>query len=209
MDNNKFHLKLLHRLNNPDRLKDVPPQFIWDKLNIAESEVVIDVGAGTGFFSIAFLSFMKQGKIFACDISEVMIEWMRNHVYSKYPDIIPVLMDESVVPLDDNIADLVFMIALHHELEDPVKLLKEIHRLLKKKGKLFIVDWKKEEMSNGPPTHIRCSPEDVQRQMEEAGFQKIQIFRELDKHFLFIAEKQALNLFEDLTPVEKNCSNKM
>jgi len=47
------------------------------------------------------------------------------------------------------------MINLYHELEDPLKMLEESRRLLKKGGKLMIIDWKKGETPEGPPLELR------------------------------------------------------
>ncbi|WP_419727368.1 methyltransferase domain-containing protein [Terrisporobacter petrolearius] len=52
------------------------------------------------------------------------------------------LMEENKIPLEDKVADLVFMITLHHELENGEKLLKDANRILKDNGKILICDWK-------------------------------------------------------------------
>lgn len=46
-------------------------------------------------------------------------------------------MEERAVPLEDGLADLVYMINLHHELEAPEEILNESYRLLKENGKIF------------------------------------------------------------------------
>ncbi len=189
MAEKKFDPKKLNKLNNPDRLTDIPPEYIWDKLNLINPDVFVDIGAGTGFFSVPFLNYTKNGKIFACDISDIMIQWMEHNICPKYPNIVLIKMEENAVPLKDGIADLVYMINLHHELEQPGKILKESFRLLKKNGKIFIVDWKKEDMDQGPPIHLRYSPEKVNDQLVSSGFEDIRIYNEMPKHFLIIAEK--------------------
>jgi ubiquinone/menaquinone biosynthesis C-methylase UbiE len=79
MDEKRFNPQKLHKLNNPDRLSDQPPEYIWNKLNLKNPNVLVDIGAGTGFFSIPFVGYTKRGKVFACDISDIMIEWMKNN----------------------------------------------------------------------------------------------------------------------------------
>jgi len=192
MDEKKFDSKKLHKLNNPDRLLDIVPDYIWDKLNIREGEglVLVDIGAGTGFFSIPFLDYSRNGKVFACDISDTMVEWMEEHISTQYQDIFPLKMEEVAVPLEDSAADVVYMINLHHELEDPVEILKESWRVLKNGGAIFIADWKKEDMSEGPPARLRVFPEQVKDQLINGGFKNIRIFDEMKKHFLLVAEKQ-------------------
>lgn len=189
MSEKKFDPKKLKKLNNPQRLVDIPMDFIADKLNIEKPEICIEIGAGTAFFCIAFLEQFKPEKMYACDISTVMLNWIKENVTPQYPEIIPVETTENNVPFDDNTADLLFMINLHHELDAPSLLLTESYRLLKKGGTICIIDWKKAEMAEGPPEEIRCLPEHVGEQLSQSGFHTIRIFDELPKHFLVVGEK--------------------
>jgi len=189
MDEKKFDPKKLQKLNDPKRLLDIPPDYIWEKLHIGNKDVFVEIGAGTAFFSVAFLQKFKPSKLYACDLSEVMIGWVKENISPNYPGIIPVKTEEHTVPLDDEIADLVFMINLHHELEDPSRSLKEAHRLLKPDGTIFVADWKKKDMPEGPPTKMRCLPEEVKAQMVNAGFTGVDIDNALQKHFLVVGKR--------------------
>ncbi|MBW1778833.1 MAG: class I SAM-dependent methyltransferase [Deltaproteobacteria bacterium] len=190
MSQNKFDPKKLEKLNDPRRLLDIRPQSVWNKLDMEKADVLVEIGAGTAFFSIAFFENVKPSTLYACDLSEVMINWVKENVSPKYHKIIPVKTEEHSVPLDDGIADVVYMINLHHELDHPSMTLDEAHRLLKPGGTLFIVDWKKKEMPEGPPVHIRCMPEHVSGQLVNAGFKNVDVFDEFKKHFLVIGKKE-------------------
>jgi ubiquinone/menaquinone biosynthesis C-methylase UbiE len=189
MHDKKFDPRKLAKLNNPERLKDIPPDFIGTKLADSTRTTLVEIGAGTAFFSIAMRNYFKPEMVYACDMSPVMIDWMTENILPSYPDILPVKTEESFVPLDDEIADLLFMINLHHELAEPAAIIKESYRLLKPGGEIFIVDWKKEEMAEGPPQTIRCVLEDVLDQLKLGGFNLVSSFTELPKHFLVTGRK--------------------
>lgn len=189
MNEKKFDSKKLQKLNNPQRLVDIPPDYVCGKLDVEKPDALVEIGAGTAFFSIAFLERLKPSVLYACDISTVMIDWMKEHVSPRHPDIVPVRVEEHAVPLDDGIADLVFMINLHHELEKPSLSVEESFRILKPGGEIFIVDWKKKEMPEGPPEAIRCLPEEVENQLIQAGFSGVSIVNDLSKHFLVVGKK--------------------
>ena len=189
MNEKKFDPQKLQKLNNPQRLIDIPPDFVRAKLNTAKPAVLVEIGAGTAFFSIAFLQVFKPSTIYACDLSEVMINWVKENVSPKYPNIIPVKSEEHSVPLDDRIANLVFMITVHHELDNPSRTVEESYRILKPGGEIFIVDWKKKEMPEGPPEKIRCLPEKVKEELLKSGFNSVYIYNELPKHFLVVGKK--------------------
>lgn len=189
MNEKKFDPKKLQKLNNPQRLTDIPPAYVCDRLENKNPDILVEIGAGTAFFSIAFLKHLKPSSVYACDISEVMIDWVKENVVSEFPDIIPVKSGESLVPLDDQMADLAFMINLHHELDNPSQTIEEAHRILKPKGEIFIVDWKKKDMDKGPPQEIRCVPEKVEEELVGSGFSAVRIFNDLPKHFLVVGKK--------------------
>lgn len=189
MNEKKFDPEKLRKLNNPERLKDIPPDYVWEKLNILKTDVMVEIGAGTAFFSIAFFNLANPSKLYACDVSNVMLDWVKENVVQKYPEIIPVKTEEDSVPLDDATADLVFMINLHHELDNPGRSVEEAYRLLKPGGTVFIVDWKKEAMADGPPERIRWQPDRIMEQLADSGFQNVRLFTELTKHYLLVGEK--------------------
>ncbi len=189
MINKKFNPKKLRKLNNPQRLKDIPVKFILKNLGLEQSDILVEIGAGTAFFSIAFLQQFKPSTLYACDTSQTMLEWIKENVVSTYPSIHPIQNKETSVPLDNAIADLVFMINLHHEMSDPEKILDEAFRILKPGGKILVIDWKKMAMPEGPPTNIRCAAEDVKNQINTSGFMHVQLSNKLEKHFLVMGEK--------------------
>lgn len=183
----RFNPKKLDKLNNPDRLLDLPPEQIWSLIGLEKADVIVDIGAGTGFLTVPFASYAN--KIFACDISDTMITWITENICQIHPKIIPLKMDDNSVPLKDGVADLVFMMNLHHELDDSCAMLGECTRLLKSGGKILIIDWKKEDMVQGPPKDIRCLPQDILKDMEAIGLHNILIDESLNKHFLMVGEK--------------------
>lgn len=185
----KFNVKKLQKLNNPQRLIDISVEDIAQKLGLEHPETLVDLGAGTAFFSIAFLKYYSPATLYACDISTTMLDWVKENIVSEYPTIVPTQCEETQTPLDGNSADLVFMICLHHELENPEQTLAESYRILKPGGKVLVVDWKKAQMTEGPPLDIRCSIDEVQNQMENTGFDCLHTSNDLEKHFFVIAQK--------------------
>jgi ubiquinone/menaquinone biosynthesis C-methylase UbiE len=191
MQSRKFDPKDIDKLNRPERLQTVNPDLIWNALDLRGPKTLIDIGVGTGFFAVPFCRKMEGGKIYACDISDEMLRWMNEHLPQDVRScVIPVKMEESVVPLPDGIADLVYMINLHHELERPREIVREAQRLLKKGGKLLIIDWKKKETPEGPPVSIRVTEEDIVRDMKEGGFIEVTIQPKLAYHTMVIGTKQ-------------------
>lgn len=190
MESKKFDPQKLAKLNDPKRLEYLNPDLIWDTLNPGNPRTIVDIGAGTGVFAVLFSRKMNGGRTYACDVSDVMVDWMRDNLPRelKY-SVVPVKMEESAVPLPDGVADLVYMINLHHELDEPEKVAKEAFRLLRQGGKLAVIDWKKEETPEGPPLSIRVTVETIEEQMRDAGFSGIKDYSVLKFHSFVTGNK--------------------
>ncbi|MBU2644416.1 class I SAM-dependent methyltransferase [bacterium] len=170
MENKKFDPKKINKLNDPNRLQLQPPDKIWKTLQLTNPSILVDIGAGTGFFAMPFCDMMAGGRVFACDSSDIMIDWMTDNLPAKYRDrVIPIKSDENHCLLEDDLADLVYMINLHHELDDPVRMLGEAVRILKKGGTLMVIDWEAVEMPMGPPLRIRIPAAVIAEQFKQAG----------------------------------------
>ncbi|MDA8168760.1 MAG: class I SAM-dependent methyltransferase [Nitrospiraceae bacterium] len=186
----KFDVKKLEKLNNPKMLEYVNPDLVWNTLALGKAKTLVDIGAGTGVFAVRFMKKTANGKMYACDISDAMIDWMNENLPADARDsVVPVKMEESSVPLPDGMADLVYMINLHHELYEPEKVIAECHRLLKGGGNLMIIDWKKSETPYGPPVSIRVDADTIAAQMQKGGFSGVKVHGVLPYHSFVVGTK--------------------
>ena len=189
MSSNRFDVSKLERLNNPERLREFPIDLVIEKTQLKNPKCIVDLGAGTGFFSIPFADKFKSCKIYACDISDVMINWMQENIVGKYPNIEPLKMENNSVSVESDSADFLFMVNLHHELDSPELTLNECFRLLKKGGSIAISDWRKEQMERGPSFEIRYEPRQIEHQLLNTGFSDIRVYNDFPNNFLVIARK--------------------
>jgi ubiquinone/menaquinone biosynthesis C-methylase UbiE len=168
----KFNPQNAEILDSPDRIQILDPESILDRVGLSNEMVLVDLGCGTGFFSIPASSRVK--KVFAFDVQQEMLDILRNKIKKeRINNIETILSDEAEIPLPDNSADVLLMINVFHELEDRESILLEIKRILKTMGKLVIIDWKKIDMDFGPPMEERFTAEEVVSICKGKGF-KIQ-----------------------------------
>ena len=188
----KFNPASIDKLNDPARLERESPDLIWSELGLKDPRTLVDIGAGTGFFAFPFARKLTGGTVYACDLQKEMLDWMAGHLPADVKHSIALVqMEEVAVPLDSEIADLVYMINLHHELEDPVASLREARRLLKEGATLMVIDWKKAETPAGPPLHIRVDKDEIVQDMRDAGFGGIADHPVLPYHNFITARKRS------------------
>jgi ubiquinone/menaquinone biosynthesis C-methylase UbiE len=189
MKSKLFDEKKFERLNDPQRLFLLPPALIREKAGLEKVSTVIDIGAGTGFFSREFAKLYANATVFAADISSFMVKYIKDNITPEYPNVIALQMSDAHVPLDDGNADLIIMINLHHEIKDPDAMLKECFRLLRPGGRIVISDWKKVETERGPAPESRYETQQVEQQLLSRGFSDIQSDDGLEQNFLTYATR--------------------
>ena len=189
MEEKRFDPQKLDKLNKPSRIKEFSLDLIIEQTGLLNPKTIVDIGAGTGFYSIPFAVRYPKSKIYALDISDVMIIWMKENIVPKHDNIVPVKMEDNQTNLQDASADLVFMVNLHHELDKPDLMLKEAYRILKDNGFIAISDWRKENTNKGPSYHLRYDTKQVKLQLSNSGFKNIKIYKNFPNNFLIIGGK--------------------
>lgn len=191
MSGHRFDPAKLGKLNDVARLDDLVPDLMWSAFAAANARVVVEPGAGTGMFAREFASRMLPGgTLYAADISSDMIAWMTEHLQlADGTEIVPLEADATSLPLEDGTADLVYMINLHHELDDIPATLAEAFRVLASGGRIGIVDWKKEPTPKGPPIEFRIGADEIATQLADAGFVATAIHPVLRYHSVVTATR--------------------
>ena len=124
------------------KLRDIffPNDKRLGTLGIQEGMTVIDYGCGPGS-NIKKTSELvgQKGKVCAVDIHKLAINAVNERI-KKYglQNVVPILVEGYSCPLDDQIADSIFVFDVFHMIENPTAFLKELHRLLKSEGHLII-----------------------------------------------------------------------
>jgi SAM-dependent methyltransferase len=187
----KFDPAKTARLDDPGRLDDLRPDVMWHALGDPDPSVVVEIGAGTGLMSEQFAALAPRSTVYAADTAQPMLDWIAR-VRARLVEagrIVPVLASETKVPLPDGIADVVAMVNLHHELDDPAATYRDAARLLAAGGRLLVVDWAPRETPKGPPLAVRAQPSEIEALLVGAGLGDVREHEGLPHHTLITAVK--------------------
>lgn len=146
------------------------PTEVLNQLKLSENMIAADFGCGSGGWVIPLAKRLKEGKVIAMDVLEEPLSALKSKAqFEKVANIETKRKDlEKGSGLRDDSLNLVLATNLLFQVEDKNAILEEIKRVLKKSGKVLIVDWLPEAPLG--PEKGRVSPEEVKRMTEELGF---------------------------------------
>jgi SAM-dependent methyltransferase len=109
-------------------------------LNIKENMSILDIGCGTGWaLGQAANLIHNKGSFYGVDLSAKMIE-RANENFKTNENFHFIKANAESIPLDDNLFDFIICTNSFHHYSDPDKALKEMYRLLKIGGRVYILD---------------------------------------------------------------------
>lgn len=153
--------------------------LVFEKLDLKEGQIFLDLGCGAGDYSIKASSYVgDSGIIYALDQWKEIENRLNNKAKLLGIKNLRALTSDikDKILLDDKTCDVCFICTVIHGIDLSKygkNLFEELHRITKKKGRLAIIEIKKEETSFGPPMEIRLSPDELESLITEFGFRKV------------------------------------
>lgn len=168
-----------HKFDDPARFAtsfDDPARDAWqmpsriiDTLALKTGMKVADIGAGTGYFSMR-LARVPGVAVFAVDVEPAMIDYLRQRAAKEgITNVRPVLAAATSPNLPEPV-DVVLVVDTYHHLPNRPAYFRELRKSVKPGGRVAIVDFRK-SAPDGPPAHFRFTPEQIQDEMKQAGYQ--------------------------------------
>ncbi len=165
---------------------------IMDRLHIKAGDIVADIGAGSGYFTIPLAGRVGgKGMVFAEDIQIEMINYITKKIETLELNNVRVIFGKPDDPsLLDNFFNIVFLANTYHELEKPFMMLKNIRKDLRYYGRLAIIDWDPTKKSPfGPQKKDKVPDHIVIKEVESVGFELIEKHNFMPYHYFLVFKK--------------------
>jgi ubiquinone/menaquinone biosynthesis C-methylase UbiE len=129
-------------LNNPIRRTLLKPARIIDKLGLAGSERVLELGPGPGYFSVEIARRLTEGRLELFDLQPEMLEKARQQLERAGLSNVGFTAGEASdgLPFPDNTFDVAFLSAVIGEVPDKQACLRSLGRVLKPGGRLLFLE---------------------------------------------------------------------
>lgn len=133
-------------LERPEREAEEKGSVMIKALGLKPTDVVADIGAGSGYFSFQMAPMVSEGKVIAQDIQPEMIQIMRaKQEKNGIENVEYVLGGEKDSKLAANSVDWVLIVDVYHEFSFPKEMMESIAKALKPEGKLALVEYRGED----------------------------------------------------------------
>ena len=133
-------------LERPEREKEENTTRLFKNMDIQASDIIADIGAGSGYHVFKMAAIASKGQVYAVDIQDEMltaIQTKKETIGTR--NISTVKGGEKSVNLDPNSVDKVLLVDVYHEFNFPIEMIASIYKALRADGKLYLIEYRGED----------------------------------------------------------------
>ena len=154
------------------REREEHPSQIAAALNLQPTDVIADIGAGTGYISFLLSPFVSQGKVLAVDVQPEMLQLLQQlEATQQITNVQPVLGTAKSPNLPEASIDLAIMVDTYHEFEFPREMMQAIVKALKPSGRVALVEYRGENPFIAIKRLHKMTQKQVRLEMAVVGLQ--------------------------------------
>lgn len=170
-------LKTLDSQNRVGRLK---VDEAVARLGLAPGAVVADIGAGSGVFSVPLARAVPQGRVYAVDIDQGLVDHIaRKAEEARAANVKPVLGGFTDPRLPARDVDVAFIFDVLHHIEDRATYLRSLAGYLRPGGRIAVIDFHPELGPHKNDPQLQVTRDQTREWMAAAGL------RPLAEHALY------------------------
>jgi len=173
----------------------INPNEVVKNLPLHDGMVVVDLGCGSGFFSLAMAKLVRpSGLVVALDIWKPALNTL--NLKAKLAGLFNIIETKQVdlespkgTGLNKESVDLAFISNVLFQIEDKNKLFQEILRILKPNGYLALIEWHPEKLPNA---HLLkpIGHDEVLKMLIEIGFKTDRDILFTNTHYGILVKKE-------------------
>jgi len=197
----RFSFEKAHKLDAPERHEEQPAEWLLPHLRLEPESVVLDLGAGTGYFARPIARELAKlggaGRMIALDVEPRMLELLAERAsQEELADRIETVTCDAgrpePLPLASGSVSHVVLVGVYHELGDRLRTMAEVHRVLQPGGLVLIVDWDVDgRLDKGPPREHRVPAPRIEEELRASGFSGVERLTVYPNHATMRAVRSA------------------
>jgi ubiquinone/menaquinone biosynthesis C-methylase UbiE len=159
-------------------------------LGLRKNNIVADLGAGTGYYSIFAGALVPEGKVYAVEIDRNFLDTIKHKAKEARLHNVEIIWGnvekKGGTKIGDRAVDAVVASNVLFQLEQKDNFLEEIKRILKPYGKVLFIDWRAESVLKND---LIVPKEKALRAFKEKGFELETEIDAGDHHYGIILRK--------------------
>lgn len=179
-------------LERSDRQSEERTDLLIERLPLSRGDVVADVGAGTGYFSVPIARRVPGGRVLAVDIQQEMLDIIEERKSDGAPANIETVLGTIRDPnLPSNGVDLILIVDAYHEFSHPYEMGASMADALRPGGKLVLIEYRAEDPRVPiKPLHKMTEAQAI-REMRAIGLRHLRTEDFLPQQHFLVFEKPA------------------
>lgn len=169
------------------------PKATLESFGIQDGSTVADLGAGSGFYTMAAARMVGTGRVYAIDVQQDLLTRLQNAARQAKITNISVLHGDMERPggtrLQDGSVDAAIISNVLFQVEQKENFVKEVSRILKSGGKALVIDWSDSFNSMGPEAKLIVAEDAAKALFEKVGFEFLNSIDAGDNHYGLVYKK--------------------
>lgn len=150
------------------------PEKVLNYLGNIEGKTIMDIGAGSGYFSVKLAN--KGANVIAADVDDEFQNIIKTKMEKEGIENIELRKLEYDDPLlQPSEVDMVLIVNTYHHIENRSDYFAKVKQGIKADGELVIIDFFKEELPIGPPSDHKISMDKAIAELKVAGYTDLEV----------------------------------
>jgi SAM-dependent methyltransferase len=177
-------------LERPTREQEERTDLFIARLPVEPDDVVVDIGAGTGYFSFPIAARVPDGRVLAVDIQPEMLDIIEQRQRVRGARNLETVLGTIENPmLPPGGVDLIFIVDSYHEFSHPREMGRAMFESLKSGGKLVLLEYRAEDRSVPIKELHKMTEEQARLEMAAVGFEWVATENFLPQQHFLVFEK--------------------
>jgi ubiquinone/menaquinone biosynthesis C-methylase UbiE len=162
-------------LERPEREREERTDLVIEAMDLKPHAVVVDIGAGSGYFSFRISPRVPQGRVLAVDIQPQMLTVIeRRKRDGDYANVEAVLGSVTDPRLAAGSVDAVLMVDAYHEFSHPHEMMTAVVGALRPGGRVYLVEYRAEDPEVPILPLHKMSEAQARLEMESLGLEFVE-----------------------------------
>lgn len=183
-------------LERTDRETTERPEHVLDVIGLSKTDVVADVGAGSGYFTVRIARRVTEGRVIATDLQKEMLAMISAKVQKLgLTNVETRLVTAEDARLPPGGVDVALFVDVYHELPRPALTLAQVKTGLRgpnatdggRGGRLVLVEYRGEDPSVPIKPDHKMTLAQIRRELDASGFSIERVDESLPQQRIVIA----------------------